>query len=176
MQSILKYFDNNGLSYKASSSTPFESASGTNNAFNKDGNRFQTQENPSYWQVSFSEAVTIGSYIISGGSIKGNSITSWDISYSFDGTNFINLQTDSIKDLRGNTKRFPLKKQIYCKCFKITGRTTTTGSCYLYFYCFDCFLDGFLKRKNLNSYNIPYFKRKWLSNELIILMAFIISY
>lgn len=173
MTSILEYLNANNHSYIATSSSP-DSKYDTYNAFNKKGDHFQTEQKPSYWQISFQEPVRIGSYIISGGSKNGNSITSWDISYSIDGTNFTFLQTDFINNLHENTKRFPLKKRIYCKHFKITGRTTTKGTCSLYFYCFDCFSDGSLK--NQNTCNIAYFKRKWLSNELIILMNFLISH
>ena len=174
MSSIIDHLNANNINYVVTSSTPSNINRGPEKAFSKEDENFQTQENPSYWQIYFSEEVTIGSYIISGGSVNGNSITSWDMSYSLDDSSFIYLQTDKISDLRGNTKRFPLKKLIKCKYLKITGRTTTNNSNSLYFNGFDCFWDGALKRVRV-SCNVALIKNRIIANELIALMIFCIS-
>ena len=175
MPSILEYYKANNLNYSATSSTPLRETHGPYSAFNKEGNHFQTQQDPSYWQISFTQPVAIGSYIISGESVNKNTMTSWNISYSIDGENFTFLQTDTSDNLKENKERFPLKKRIYCKHFKITGRTTTFGKSYLFFYCFDCFSDGSLRELFRNSCDVAYIKRRVILSELVVLMTLCIS-
>ena len=141
MASIIDYFKANGLSYKTSCSS-YRSEFGPDNALDKGSNYFYGNN---YWQIYFSTAVTVGSYIISGISSWTWWPTIWKISFSNDGDSFVDSQTDSIDDLRGNTKKFMLKHKIYCKYFRITGVETSHGTNYLFFNSFDCF-ESYIKR------------------------------
>ena len=175
MSSIIKYFKAKKLAFLVSSSDPALSSYGPYNVIADNGeNLFQTQTAPYYWQISFSHTITIKSYIISGESIRNNTMTSWEISYSLDGSNFTNLQTDVADDIRKNTEKFPLVRPISCVHFKITGVSNTAGNSHLFFRRFDCF--GALKRINImNSCNIAYVKRMLIANELISIMIMCIS-
>lgn len=42
-------------------------------------------------------------------------MTSWDVSYSKDGNNFIRLKTDSMNVLRGNKNKFSLAAPVELK-------------------------------------------------------------
>ena len=171
MSSILKYYRAHNLNFSASSSQPRDSDHDAYKAFNKEGNHFQCDLSNAYWQISFAHEVTMGSYIISGLSYGGNSMKSWEISYSFDGTNFIYLQTDSIDNLKDNKNRFALKAPIICKHFKISGKTTTANDDHVYFYCFDCFWHSLYR----NTCNVRYSNKHLMIRQLMSLMICFIS-
>ena len=170
MSSILDFYKANNITFSVTSSTPESSANSASNAFSKEGKPFQTTVSPSYWRIYFSKPVKMGSYIISGQSNGGNSITSWEISYSLDGKNFVYLQTNAARTIIGNTKRFLLEKPIYCQYFKISGKTTTANTAHLYFNYFDCF-----RAKRQNSCNPAFFVNRLIKNELLLIMVMISS-
>ena len=148
MSSLINAFKSNpSLSFSLSSSTIYASFK-AENALNKEGNYFESHVSNAFWQISFSRPVSIGSYIISGPSSWGAWPTSWEISFSLDGSTFVSKQIDKIDDLRGNTKKFAIKPPIYCKHFKITGKSNNNQyhPTSLWFYGFDCFGSINLKR------------------------------
>ena len=109
MASIIDAFkSNSSFSFDLSSSTPISSLYNAQNALNKEGNPFSSHASNAYWQISFSQPVKIGSYIISlpSSSSWSNTPTSWEISYLLDDSSFISKQIDKIGDLRENTKKF----------------------------------------------------------------------
>ena len=173
MISLINAFKSNpSLSFSLSSSTTYSSYE-AERALNKEGDYFcakYSADPNTYWQISFSQPVSIGSYIISGPQDWGYWQTSWEISYALDDSSFITKQTDEIDDLRGNTKKFPINPPIYCKHFKITGKTHTNPSCLtaLGFYCFDCF--GSVKVNEENTLCRNYVMNHFLENLLNSLM------
>ena len=134
MTSIIDAFkSNSSLSFTFSSSKSVGSSYKAEYALNKEGYCFESDVSNAYWCISFSQPVTIGSYIISGESSWINWPTSWEISYSLDGSLFISKQIDKIDDLRGSTKKFTKNPPIYCKHFKISCKTNTYGDSHLFF-------------------------------------------
>ena len=119
MSSIIDYFKTNNLKYTLTSSTPV-SGYPPEHAFDKNNNRFDSLVPSPFWQINFEKIVTIESYIIGALTNWNWWVSEWKISYSLDGNSLIDLQTDSLDDLRGNTKKFPLKKLISCKSFRIS--------------------------------------------------------
>ena len=141
MTSIIDAFNSSSRrSFSFSSSTPADQSFQAERALDKEGYGFVSTDSDSFWQISFSQPVLIESYIISGDTKWGAWPTSWEISYSLNNSSFITKQTDG-KDFRGNTEKFPINPPIYCKHFKITGKTTNYPDCpkCLAFYRFDCF-------------------------------------
>ena len=171
MISIIDAFNSNSdlnFSFSSSKASSFYLAS---NALNKEGYYFSSGDTNAFWQISFSQPVSIESYIISGPSSLTYWQTSWEISYALDDSTFITKQTDEMKNFKENTQKFPINPPIYCKHFKITGKTHTlseTSSC-LNFYCFDCF--GSLKKLNEENTRCKnYVMKQFLINLLISLM------
>ena len=170
MTSIIDVFNSNpSLSFSLSSTEIEGSSRKAEYALNKEGYYFSSPVSNPFWQISFSQPVSIGSYIISGKKSWKRCPTSWIISYSLNDSSFITKQTDKIDDLRGNTKKFPINPPIYCKHFKITGKTHTNSKypSALNFYCFDCF--GSVKIVK-NTFCKNYSTNRFLMNLLIWLM------
>ena len=165
MSSIIEYFKVNQLNYTTSSS-PYCASDSHENAFDNIKYFQSTVTNP-FWQIIFAQPVVIESYIISAGNWNWCT-TEWEISYSVDGTSFAFLQKDTIEDMRGNTKRFPLKNKITCIGFKIAGIKASDTTDDLIFNSFDCF--GSLKKsKNRCTCNCVYYKQRLISNFLLYL-------
>ena len=165
MSSIIEFFNANKLKYTASSNGNDD----VNYAFDKNDNRIQHGPN-AFWMVTFERIVTIVSYFItSKSSWTSWYMKSWDISYSIDGSTFNHLQTDSVSSLHGNTKIFPLNKQINCKSFKITAVSDSDGESYLLFNSFDCFSPVPLKKTIKQcSCNCVHCKNRMTSNFLLL--------
>lgn len=164
MTSIIDYFNGNPkLNYSVSSSK-VEGSRYAKNAFSTSSDDFCTIGSPYYWQISFSQQVTIGSYIISGQSDWVAWPKSWEISYSLDNSHFEVAQTDAMSDFRNNNKAFPINPPINCKHFKIR-MITSTSSC-LEFYRFDCFgtVQALKRTRNLRI------KLRLISNALLYIM------
>ena len=172
MISIIDAFNSNSsLSFTLSSSEMHGSSFKAEYGLNKEGeNRFESVVSNAYWQISFSQPVSIKSYIISGQKSWFYWPTSWEISYSLDDSSPKKKQIDKIDDLRGNTNKFPINPPIYCKHFKITGKTHTNPNypTTLAFYRFDCF--GSLKRLNWNTLGKNHVINQFLRNLLISIM------
>ena len=156
MSSIIEFFNANNLKYTASGS-----ASNPNNAFDKN-DKFTNGCSSPFWMVTFERLVTIVSYFITSKSSWGAggwTMKRWDISYSIDGSMFNHLQTDSVSSLHGNTKKFPLYKQINCKSFKITAVLDSDGDPCFIFNSFGCFSPVSLKKTiNQCSCNCAHYK------------------
>ena len=173
MSSIIDYFNANKLNYTATSSTPNGASVGPYNAFDKNGKFFCSTVSSPYWQVTFEQPVVIESYII--GALTSNSwwSTNWQIYYSLDGKSFSFLQDDSMSDLRGNTKKFPLSKIItICRSFKIVGIRASDGTDDILFNSFDCFgyVDS-IKAKRKCTCNCAYYKSRLITNALLALYS-----
>ena len=139
MSSIIEYFNANKLNYTASSSQPSQYSRGPYNVFSKDDSLFASRVSPYYWQISFSQPVSIERYIIRAASSWVSYTSSWDISYSNDGNTFNTIRTEKA-DIKTNTIPFEINPPINCRHFKITARTVTSGVMRLVFSVFDCFV------------------------------------
>ena len=171
MISIIDYFKKNDLSYTATSS-PADNFP-PNNAFSRDDDTyFYTVQGDIYWQIMFQKPVTIEKYFITCPTKYGEWITSWRISHSLDCSSFNQLQDDA-KKLQGNTENFTLKNPVYCKCFKISGLTTTRITNGLWFNSFDCFGSITSSRRTRNgcTCNCNFAKRRLISNVLSFLFV-----
>ena len=169
--SIIDYFNTNGLGYTTSGSTS-NGGDGHNAAFDKNDKHFQSHSDPPFWQVTFEQIVTIGSYTLKTKSFEGWFMTVWKISYSLDGSSFIDLQNDCVYDSSDNILKFPLKKLIKCKSFKITGVHSSDGYDDLVFNNFDYFSKGsysMIENKGKCSCNFYYYKRRLTVGFLLTL-------
>ena len=169
MISIIDFFNINGFQYSASSS-PTRTGYEAFRAFHRNESYFFTNRADYYWQVSFSQQVTITSYFISGLSGWSWWPTSWDISYSMDGSSFIYSQTDTVSDLRGNTEIFPMNTPVTCKHFRITGLTVSSGNRALFFNSFDCFSNQSLIKRDRCTCNFNQAKRSQIALILIFFL------
>ena len=176
MTSIIDIYNaNNNLAYNLSSSKTYNNCE-AEKGLATDSGHFNTNQNvassPYYWQISFSAPVTIESYIIKGQSGWSGWPTSWEISYSLDGSSFTTKQIDTTSDLRSASK-FTINPPISCKHFKITGLTTNTAIG-LWFYKFDCFGSAqvlFPRRTKIQcTCNIARVKYQLVSRVLIMTM------
>ena len=168
MSSIIEYFNANKLNYIASSSEPTSSSYSPYNAFNKDGDYFYSNESPYYWQISFSQPVSIESYIIRAVSSWVSYTSSWDISYSNDGNTFNTIRTEKA-DIKTNTIPFEINPPINCRHFKITGRTVISNDMRLTFLGFDCF--GPVPKKK----TFVLIRRRLITEILRMLMQSVVS-
>ena len=92
------------------------------------------------------------------------------MSYSNDGSQFTSIRTDSY-DIRGNTEKYSLGKQITCKHFKITYKTTTYSTGLLNYNGFDCYGVTKVLGRTRNTHKVPRIKMKLIENELIAIMT-----
>ena len=168
MPSIIEYFNANKLNYTASSSTPALSTRGPYAAFNKDGFSFYSRVSPYYWQISFSQPVSIERYIIRAASSWVSYTSSWDISYSNDGNTFNTIRTEKA-DIKTNTIPFEINPPINCRHFKITARTVMSGEMRLIFLGFDCF--GTTQKKK----TFALIRRRLITEILRMLMQSVVS-
>ena len=168
MSSIIEYFNANKLNYTASSSEPSQSSRGPYNVFGKDDSLFASRVSPYYWQVSFSQPVSIESYIIRAGSSWNSYTSSWDISYSNDGNTFNTIRTEKA-DIKTNTIPFKINPPINCRHFKITARTVMSGEMRLIFLGFDCF--GTTQKKK----TFALIRRRLITEILRMLMQSVVS-
>ena len=166
MPSIIEFFKANKLNYTASATQ--NECGGFYAAFENDKHFCSTQSSRDYWQVTFERLVTIASYIISASAHWRT--TQWKVSYSLDGSSFVDVQTYS-KSLKGNTEKFLLPYQINCKIFRINGIKASDDTDDMLFNSFDCFGPGYsLKRtRNQCSCNFYYYKRRLTTSFLLTL-------
>ena len=169
MISIIDYFKKNSLSYTATGPSGSPSSGFLDNTY------FYTEASDPYWQVEFQLPVTIEKYFFTYTCNSDIWPTSWKISYSLDCSTFTELQTDA-KKLQGNTENFSLKNPVYCKCFKITGLTTSTTYVGLWFSSFKCY--GSLKPPKMKDENTFFHvnaKRRFLIIFIRSLLVSILS-
>ena len=89
---------------------------------------FYSQTNyPSYWQITFSQPVTAGSYQICPNSPLGSYVSSWYVRYST-GTSLTFLQTDSVSSRPSGAVKFSFSKPISLKTLRITSKTTSNNN------------------------------------------------
>ena len=143
---------------------------GTYNAFDKNDKYFCSTISSLYWHVTFERLVAVASYIITSKSSWSDwYMKQWKISYSINGSSFIDLKTESIDTLNENTKKFSLEKQINCKSFKITGFKASDDTDDLKFSSFDCFEPGYSLKRTRNQClcNFYYNKRRLTKSFLL---------
>ena len=173
--SIIDNFKANGLSYTTSGS-PSNGGHGCDAAFDKTDKFFRSTSNPPYWQISFEQIVTIGSYTLKTLSLQSWCMTVWKISYSLDGSSFVDLQNDyllnNLYDPDKNIPKYPLKNLIRCKIFKITVVKSSDNTDDMIFNAFDCFSKGSLSKienKGKCSCNFYFYKRRLTISFLLTL-------
>jgi hypothetical protein len=182
------------VSYSLSSS-PASSSHPATDAFSTSTAYFETTTSPYFWQISFSKSVTITSYTIGGSSTWVNSLLSWEISYSNDGSTFTTLQTNSVSTLIGKRYTFQLNRQINCIHFRITGKLVQSGGPALWFNQFNCYgTVGLVTPKRTPSLtpkrtpaltpkrtriqytcNVAVIRNKLISQALLVIMTLILS-
>jgi hypothetical protein len=157
------------------------------NAFSTTNTYFFTSVSPYYWQISFSKSVTITGYSIGAPSDWGSSPTSWEVSYSVDGSTFTTLQTYYVSTLIGKKFTYQFDRQIYCKHFRITGKSISSSGMWLAFNQFDCYgTVGLITPKRTPSLtpestkiqctvNVAVIRRKLISQALLTITALILS-
>ena len=94
--------------------------------------------------------------------------TEWKISYSVDGSSFIDVQTYS-KDIYRNTEKFLLPKEITCKIFRINGIKSSDNSDDMLFNSFDCYGTVVKRTRNKCSCNYYFYKRRLTIGLLLTL-------
>ena len=87
-----------------------------------------------------------------------------------DGSSFIYSQTDTVSDLRGNTKIFPMNTPVICEHFRITCLTTTSSNRALFFNSFDCFCCQSLIKRDRCTWNCNQAKRSQIALILIFFL------
>ena len=174
------------VSYSLSSSGALGSGYSESYAFGS-SSWFHTLISPYFWQISFSKPVTITSYTIGGSSSWVNSLTSWEISYSNDGSTFTTLQTNSVSTLIGKRYTFQLNRQINCIHFRITCKTVQSGGQALWFNQFDCYgtvglvtpkrTPALTPKRTIIQYtcNVAVIRNKLISQALLVIMTLILS-
>ena len=124
MTSIISQFDAKGLKYTFNSS-------GTDRGIKEEDaikiSFFSGSNYPCYWQITFSQPVTAGSYQICPNSPYGSYVKSWDVSYSC-GTSLTFLQTDSVSSRPSGAVKFSFSKPISLKTLRITSKTTSNNA------------------------------------------------
>ena len=119
MTSLIQYFKNKGLAFNAYSSSIYVGA--PSNVF--DNKYFSSNYNApgQWWQVSFSQPVTITSYTFKCDPSYVDRPYSWKITSSMDNETWKDIETRT-KDVGGNEEIFSLNKFASCKQFRITLR------------------------------------------------------
>ena len=146
MTSIISQFDAKGLKYTFASSgadSGYKEEDAIKSSFYSETNK------PSYWQITFSQPVTAGSYQIFPNSPYDTYTSSWDVSYST-GTSLTFLQTDSVSSRPSGAVKFSFSKPISLKTLRITSKSTNAGSQWLRVGQFDLFGTVAIKSVRMN--------------------------
>ena len=170
MSSIIALYKANNANFTASSSEQCDPNRGPYNAFNTEGDHFNTCSSPYYWQVSFPQKVTASSYQLGGKSNWGRYTTKFEVSYSNDGTSFVPVQTNT-RSSPETTYTFAINPPISCKHFRLTAKEVSANSVFLTFYKFDLFGSAVIPKERARpTYNSIQIKAKLIVNVLIIAM------
>ena len=172
MSSIIDTFNKNKYNYTAKGS------SNTNPyiAFDKSGQFYVSSTLENYWQISFDRLVVIESYFITAKPADTWYMNSWTISYTYDSSTYYYLKGEFTNNLRGNANKFKLTSPIVCNGFKITSNSASDESSDMLFYSFDCFGSILpVKPKNKCSCNYRFYKRRLVTNILLVFYSSIVS-
>ena len=178
MSSIIKNANNLGITYSATSKTLYDGS--RENVFTDDSSYFRSEGSTSeqWWQVSFSKAVSISSYIIKSSTQHVHRPKAWEVMASMNGIQWEVVDRIAGKDTAANTDIFIPYFTVNCMHFRIVFKENYNNNEYMRFTFFDCF--GGLGNNNTKNvrYNQCYCNTVRSKNILsfrVMLYSFMIS-
>ena len=170
MTSIIKQIDALGLKYTFASSG---ADSGTTEEDAIKSSFYSQTNQPSYWQITFPQLVTAGSYQFCPSSPSySNYVESWNVSFS-NGSSFTYIQTNSVSSKPSGAVKFSFSKPISFRSFRITSKRTNRGSSWIRVGQFDLFAPIGAKNRATIDYGLR--KQRKIRNLIILMMMQLIT-
>ena len=169
MTSIIKQFDVHSNKYTFDSSGAYDSGHLQEYGISKESTFYTQYNSPNYWQITFSQPVTAGSYKFRPYRPGCGYVSSWEISIS-NSTTFTFIQSNSLSSQPSGAAKFHFPKPISFRSFKITSKTVNNNvGEWLHVNQFDLFGPiGAPKERVTINYKLN--KQRKIRNVIILMM------